>query len=147
MEKTSGAITGYKRAVRSFPLSVELDTVSNGRPTRCNSTLGMPSIWQKSIVQLFGGTPDPVSQDCNATANQCPTGTGQFITDINPDGSIVCQLLGGDPHSPEDRNCFLRTTYRASAGNTEWFSQFVINTSDPKRSRRYHSQQVEFLRQ
>ena len=119
-EKTSRAVTGYKRTVRTFPLSAELGT--GAQPTRCLSTLrDAIDLAKDQLCTFLGGNIPTGSNNCTAPANQCPG--GDFVTGFKPDGSPNCLKLGGDPHTPEDRNCFFLTTYFAQPG----VADYVIN--------------------
>ena len=128
LKKTSGAITGYKQTVRNFPISVELD--GSNQVVRCHATLqDTIDLSKKQLCTFLGGTPS--GSNCDATDNQCPA--GQYATSFQANGGPVCEPLGENPHSPEDRNCFLKTTYRAFPGapKHEGWLKFALDTSNP----------------
>ena len=124
MEKTARAITGYRLAVQSYSLALELD--SSNRPTGCESDLTAALLQAREDVcnELWRRTPASPNPPWNGTsctpsiANQsCASNT--FPIGFDNNGNILCVAAqGADPHPP-GYNCYLLTAYPGKFGQPQ----------------------------
>ena len=145
LEKTSRAVTGYKKAVRTYDLVIQINPLmplpSGGTPTACETDL---SAAKAAICQELGrnydgstGTCDPFTagKTC-ASANDLPVG-------FDGAGDLVCvtPAAGTLPH-PTGFNCFLLALHSGDHGGSGTFQRrnidiggvlypAVINTEAP----------------
>ena len=107
-KKSSRAISGYNRAVKTFPLSVELDT--SGRAISCNSDLSSATVTaKKQICKKLGGVYNSTSKKCQSPiAQKCTSG---LVQRFNAMGKPVCITPQNPPPHPAGKNCFLISLY------------------------------------
>ena len=126
-EKTSDAITGHNRAVKSYPLSVELN--ASGRPIGCHSDLNSAIATAGKHLCENIGEYDSATGNCRfSISHQCPT--GQVISGFDGDGNPLCHSLPtGNPH-PTGESCFLNANYSGPHGVTGSFQPITNALTD-----------------
>ena len=110
-EKSSRAISGYKRSVKTFPLSVELN--SSGRSVSCNSDIGSATTTAKrQICRKLGGLYNPAQKKCQSPmAKKCATG---LVQSFDTTGNPVCITPQATPGHPPGKSCFLISLYEGN---------------------------------
>ena len=127
MEKTSRAITGYKLAVRRYPLRVSLDT--SNQPLQCFSdfTDALNTAARELCVEMNGGDqtaynagPPPTCRPPTANLATCPNSTDLpigFETASNGTLQFKCATAPNPaPAHPTGFNCFFLAAYRGNHG-------------------------------
>ena len=128
LEKIAKSITGYKKAVRTYPLIVNLN--STNLPIDCQSDLGaaIANVRKELCIETGGTyngpgntpvcTPPTVNKVCPASAD--PSEPPLLPTGFDSSGNLQCAafpLVSGDPH-PIGLNCFLLTLYKKTHGQS-----------------------------
>ena len=123
-EKVGKTTGGYKKVVKKFPLSVELN--SNNQVLYCTSHMDATLAATKmELCADMGGAFDDNTGTCSsAVANKkCPS--GQYMVGFDDNMNLICTPPPSSAPFQKGFNCYLLTTYNngsylGGAGDSPW---------------------------